>query len=387
MKNRCPNFTSQPIEYAVVDKKYNYNITTCKDNDRDRLKITYLEKPDWLQFKDNGNGTATLSGTPKFSHYGKVSLWNTSGKFLATFSQEGRIGNMGFSPDGKKLATVLSNSSEVFVSKPPYRIQISDISSQKLFKKFEYPARIKNIYFSPDGQYIVATLGDGTVRIRDVSGKQKLVTLRHKGEITSVSFSSDSQRIATASGDGTARLWNFKGIQQAILWHEGRVKAISFSPNEQYLATDSDDGKSSLWDIYAKKRLSTFPSHGYSRAIFFTNDGKHLVNTSDEHTVSIWDIFSGEQIVKYNHPKTVGSFILSPDGKYLISTEYDDKTTYNYKKIRLWEISGKLVNEVDLQKLETKQPTSIDYVALNPNGKRKIKQNQKAQLIHNFLPM
>ena len=42
---------------------YSYSITAI-DADGDALAITSLEVPTWLTLTDNGNGTASLSGTP-----------------------------------------------------------------------------------------------------------------------------------------------------------------------------------------------------------------------------------------------------------------------------------------------------------------------------------
>ncbi|MBG0784450.1 MAG: hypothetical protein H0S79_05065 [Anaerolineaceae bacterium] len=60
----APIFTSTPQTPTYVDQTYTYNITTDDGNlPDDTLTITCLTKPDWLSFTDNGDGTATLTGT------------------------------------------------------------------------------------------------------------------------------------------------------------------------------------------------------------------------------------------------------------------------------------------------------------------------------------
>ena len=62
--NDAPAFTSTPIVTATQDLSYSYAITVADVDVGDTLSITAESSPDWLQFTDNGDGTATLSGTP-----------------------------------------------------------------------------------------------------------------------------------------------------------------------------------------------------------------------------------------------------------------------------------------------------------------------------------
>ncbi len=64
VSNQSPQFTSTPVTSAEEGTLYTYNITASDPNTGDVLTITAPTKPSWLSFFDNGNGTATLSGTP-----------------------------------------------------------------------------------------------------------------------------------------------------------------------------------------------------------------------------------------------------------------------------------------------------------------------------------
>ncbi len=65
-ENTAPAFTSTPVTAAATGAAYAYVITTDDSNlgEGDALTITAPTKPDWLSLHDNGDGTATLSGTP-----------------------------------------------------------------------------------------------------------------------------------------------------------------------------------------------------------------------------------------------------------------------------------------------------------------------------------
>jgi hypothetical protein len=63
--NFPPFFTSEPVTQGLEGELYIYTITT-DDHDlpNDTLIISAPTKPGWLMFSDNGDGTASLSGTP-----------------------------------------------------------------------------------------------------------------------------------------------------------------------------------------------------------------------------------------------------------------------------------------------------------------------------------
>ena len=62
--NDDPTFASTPITVAVEDKTYTYAITASDVDVGDNLIITAPTRPTWLNLADNGDGSATLSGTP-----------------------------------------------------------------------------------------------------------------------------------------------------------------------------------------------------------------------------------------------------------------------------------------------------------------------------------
>ncbi|MGB3514180.1 MAG: DUF4347 domain-containing protein, partial [Microcoleaceae cyanobacterium] len=72
--NEAPNFTSAPITSATVDTPYSYDIATSDPDTGDILEISISNLPNWLDFSDNGNGTASLTGTPDNNDTGNFDL-------------------------------------------------------------------------------------------------------------------------------------------------------------------------------------------------------------------------------------------------------------------------------------------------------------------------
>ncbi|CAG0962195.1 hypothetical protein ANAEL_00693 [Anaerolineales bacterium] len=68
--NDPPAFTSVPVTSVNQNDPYVYNIVVNDPDVGDTLVINAPTLPAWLSFTDNGNGTATLSGTPSNSDLG-----------------------------------------------------------------------------------------------------------------------------------------------------------------------------------------------------------------------------------------------------------------------------------------------------------------------------
>ena len=87
--NDAPTFTSTAVVSALEDELYSYSIS-AEDVDGDSLTISAPTLPTWLAsgFTDNGDGTASLTGTPTNSDVGdhNVVLEVTDGPETATQS-------------------------------------------------------------------------------------------------------------------------------------------------------------------------------------------------------------------------------------------------------------------------------------------------------------
>ncbi|MEL6535577.1 MAG: endonuclease, partial [Bacteroidota bacterium] len=78
-------FTSSPVTTATEDQAYTYSITTA--NADGTVSITATTKPAWLTLSDNGNGTATLSGTPVTGDVGSSAVTLSAADNTNTASQ------------------------------------------------------------------------------------------------------------------------------------------------------------------------------------------------------------------------------------------------------------------------------------------------------------
>jgi MYXO-CTERM domain-containing protein len=72
--NDAPEFTSPPITTATEDQPYDYAVATEDVDTGDTRSIAMTTGPAWLILTDNGDGTASLSGTPTNADVGTHSV-------------------------------------------------------------------------------------------------------------------------------------------------------------------------------------------------------------------------------------------------------------------------------------------------------------------------
>jgi len=69
--NEVPRFVSEPLVSVVVGSQYEYLILV-EDPDGDKTSITAKTAPNWVTFRDEGNGVAYLTGTPSNEAIGTI---------------------------------------------------------------------------------------------------------------------------------------------------------------------------------------------------------------------------------------------------------------------------------------------------------------------------
>jgi len=81
--NDAPYFTSSPLTSATQDVLYSYSVNASDPDAGDTLAFTASIKPTWLTLTDNGDGTATLTGTPNNENVGdnqvKLNVFDLAG--------------------------------------------------------------------------------------------------------------------------------------------------------------------------------------------------------------------------------------------------------------------------------------------------------------------
>jgi WD40 repeat protein len=187
---------------------------------------------------------------------------------------------------------------------------------------------------SPDGQQIVSSSEDHTVRVWNAqTGDQRAVLKGHSEGVTDASFSPDGQQIVSCSHDKTVRVWNaLTSDQVAVLkGHSWAVNSASFSPDGQQIVSGSDDKTVRIWHAQTGNQVAVLKGHSeWVSDASFSPDGHQIVSGSRDNTIRVWNAQTGDQAaVLRGHFSAVDSVSFSPDGQQIVSGSED-------LTIRIW---------------------------------------------------
>ncbi|HKB01370.1 MAG TPA: sigma-70 family RNA polymerase sigma factor [Gemmataceae bacterium] len=180
-----------------------------------------------------------------------VRLWDVPGRKELRRFGSGTVEHVGFSPDGRTLATI-------DVKDPVVRLW--DVADGKELRRFAGPeGKVRSFAFSPDGRLIATAAETDVLRLWDVATGREV---RHwecwsrtapdaSSKLWVVAYSPDGRMLATGHADRTVRLWEVASARELARFagHQGGVTALKFSPNGRLLASGSWDRTALVWDV------------------------------------------------------------------------------------------------------------------------------------------
>jgi WD40 repeat protein/serine/threonine protein kinase len=332
---------------------------------------------------------------------------------------EESVGLLGFSRDGRRLATRSADKI----------IRLWDLETKEgLLTLRGHNDIVSQALFSPDDRRLVSASWDGTIKVWDVTREPDCRALNgHANSITDMAFAPDSRRLASVAPDGLrlwnvlrrkevlhlregydsvalsadgkrlaagirpnrARLWNLGGwkaggpppeVLATVEGHAGRVTALAFSPDSRLLASGSVDptdgarpGKVFLSDATTGRRLrelKNLPASVLSLA--FRSDGRRLaVGLTDGHVV-VCDPATGAEVRRLETARLGKGFSIplisvaySPDGARLAASTGNALAPDNPGQIVLWDANtGKRLLVL------RGHSAVVNSVAFSPDGRR-----------------
>ena len=290
-------------------------------------QVTYEEVlaiPDsgGVEFSPDGRLLATASGI-------EVSVREaaTGQELQRLLGHTDWVMGIAFSPDGESLVTTSLDGS----------VRIWRLGPGSELVAFAVPPAGYGVrvVFSPDGSTIAANGGDGTATLWDAAtGERRQILAGHDLEVINIAFSADGKRLATASLDATAIVWETSTGRQlfTLKGHQVGVRDIAFSPDGSRIATGGFDGTARIWDASTGEELHTISGHGgLVLGVAFSPDGALLATSSRDGTVKTWDAETAQPLrTLEGHEAGIIDVAFSPDGSKL-ATGSGDATA------RLWD--------------------------------------------------
>ncbi|MYF99298.1 hypothetical protein F4212_09220 [Candidatus Poribacteria bacterium] len=242
-------------------------------------------------------------------------------------------GHITFSPNSHWIAIV--NRGGV--------VEILDVQSGQCITQIEQESNeqqtnyISKLRFSPDGQYIAATIGKqiylwnptaGTIiakftgRIIAFSPDSRWLAYENSYKIhnpTSVPFASDVSVWDIVSGERIAHFTEHKEL----------VKVIKFSPCGQFLVSSDTSRVLHVWNL--KKRALKETHEDYGRP-FYLQDGTLLATVFTRGTIEVWDVEEREKLQTYELPvESIGYKWFSKCPELVIAHALSNKLTISEK--------------------------------------------------------
>jgi WD40 repeat protein len=272
-----------------------------------------------------------------------IRLWDVStGECLAVWeAHAGWVRFVAFSPDGRSIASCsYDRSIKIWEVKIPDCSEKSGICQKSgicLHILTGHQQPVSSIAFSPDGQQLVSSSFDKTIKLWDTSSGKCLKTLLgHRSRIWTVIFHPNGRQIASGSDDNNTKIWDLKQGRciNTIVGHTSAVLSVNLSPDGRSLASGNEDNTIKIWDISLGTITQTL--HGHTNRVWsaeFSPDGRLLVSGSADYTIKLWDWQLGNCLQTFRgHNSWVWRVVFSPDGQTFASSSYD-------QTVKIWDVS------------------------------------------------
>ena len=278
---------------------------------------------------------------------GSLRVWNLASPTLPLIIGQPLTGSngldaLGFSPDGKTLATGGNDTDVRLWTLPP----TSGIG---------HAASVGSPTVRPDGKVMVTGSGDGVVRVWDLADldhPSQLAELAGPASVGQLRFTPDGRTLAVVYGNKEVDLVDMadpahpRRLGQPIPLATRYSSMLAITQDGRTLATDYDDHSAELWDIadpaHPKQLSDPVITHGTGRSDYvydgvFTPNGKTLITVSGTRTVRLWDVSDPRQPKALSQPLTghadaVIHVAMSPDGRTIATAGDDDY-------VLLWDVS------------------------------------------------
>jgi outer membrane protein assembly factor BamB len=231
---------------------------------------------------------------------------------------------------------------------------------------------------SPDGKYLVASPGGGSVALWDLQAR-KLVwqcVVHDRTHIPSGAFLPGGKLIAAWGEESisgqvkgreiTIRLLELATGKVARSFAIGRyIKCVTVSADGKYLLAGGEGNPLKLWNVAEGKEIRTFQGGEDTASLALSADGKFALSGGlGRGHVRLWEVATGKECwAVQGHTCWVPVVAFSPNGKHGLSAGDDGH-------IRIWDFhSGNLVRSIQVGRADERFHAIVNAAAFTVTGR------------------
>lgn len=202
---------------------------------------------------------------------------------------------------------------------------------------------VRVLALSPDGNWLAAPVGDGSVSVWDTASRKfrgflsdpavdpivapEKAQPAHLGSVARLEVAKDGAALVSASADSTIKLWAFKDASlTASLPALPGVPGAFLVTDDGRLALAAVGDRIEVLSLAEARRLASLEGHlGDVKALAATPDGKLLLSAGDDGTVRLWSLPEGQPVGMLRAPsqKRLTRVVVSSDGGLVAAADDD----------------------------------------------------------------
>jgi len=257
-------------------------------------------------------------------HYLPVQIipWNTSS---SPFGEHEVYGCLDFSPNGEVLVTSGDDNTirlwDIESIPPTFILQGHE---EKRSPSAEKVRPVNSVAFSKDGKHIISGHSDDMVRVWDAGNGQEVLNLGgYIGEITSVA--TDGDIIVFGGSKGIIQIWNVRDKKLVrTLAPRRSITGIGINVSKRLIMSSSEDGIIRVWNIESNEEPLKLIGHkGAVFSVCFNSQGDRIISGGADKALRVWNSETGNEVLCLNHRVEVKNVAIALDGSYMASASSD----------------------------------------------------------------